>query len=235
MIHFSVDDTIEIFRYLTQNNCRSVFENPVLSYFKKLNEEYGFTVSMYCFYEKDGFNLSMCSDKYKKEFEENANWLKFGFHALDDKSNYSDGDASKFKDDLIKTVDSLKRIVSDKAITYDVRLGFGQGNKECIKTMKECFGDFNVLYGVDDERIVYYLNEEENRHYLETGEFYDENIGITIKNCERRLECNTNFVENLKKINDDKINPFFTHESRLGDDVILDYIRLLCETGQAFI
>ena len=235
MIHFSVDDTIEIFHYLVKNNCKSVFENPVLSYFKRLNEEYGFIVSMYCFYEKDGFNLPMCSDKYKKEFEENADWLKFGFHSLTDASKYENYDTDKFREELIRTVDALKSIVSEAAITYDIRIHFGQATTECIKAMKACYDNFNVLYGVDDERIVYYLSEEENSRYLKTGEFYDENIGITIKNCERRLECNTNFVENLKRINNNKINSFFTHESRVGDEKIINYIRLLSETGQAFV
>ena len=151
MIHFSVDDTIEIFCYLTENDCNSIFDNPTLNYFKKLNEEHNFIVSFYCFYEKDEFNLSMCPDKYKKEFEENARWLKFGFHGLNTISNYKDTDAQIFREELIKTVDALKNIVSESAITYDVRLGFGQGNKNCIKVMKDCFGDFKVLYGVDDE------------------------------------------------------------------------------------
>ena len=104
MIHFSVDDSIEIFRYLTENKCRSIFENPVLRYFKELSDEYNFVVSMYCFYEKDGFNLSMCSDKYKEEFAKNAFWLKFGFHALNDKANYKNSDVTEFRTDLLKTV-----------------------------------------------------------------------------------------------------------------------------------
>lgn len=235
MIHFSVDDTIEIFRYLTENNCNSIFDNPILKYFKELNEEYNFIVSMYCFYEKDGFNLSMCPDKYKKEFEENADWLKFGFHSLTDKSKYGDYDADKFRSELIKTVDAIKHIVSESAITYDVRLGFGQGNRACIRTMKECFENFNVLYGVDDERIVYYLQKNENKRYLEKGMFRDESIGITIKHCEKRLECSPDFMENVTKLDKDCFYSFFTHESRLKDEKILDYIKMLCETGQKFI
>ncbi len=235
MIHFSVDDSIAVFNYITQNNCKSIFENPILQNFKKLNEKYNFAVSMYCFYEKDDFNLSMVSDKYKREFEENAHWLKFGFHGLNTKSNYKDTDAQIFRKELIKTVDTLRNIVSESAMTYDVRLGFGQGNKNCIRVMKECFDAFDVLYGVDDERIVYYLNEDENSSFLQKGMFYDESIGITIKHCEKRLECSTDFPETVNSIDTVGIHPFFTHESRLNDDKILNYIKMLCKTGQAFI
>ncbi len=236
MVHFSVDDTIEVFRYLTENKCKSIFENPLLRFFKKLNNEYSFAVSMYCFYEKDGFNLSLCSDKYKDEFEENSAWLKFGFHALDKKSNYKDYDASEFKEELIKTVSELERIVTKDAITYNVRLGFCQGNIGCIKAMKECFSNFNILYGADDSRIVYYLSEEENNLYLENGVFRDEKMGICIKKCEKRLEYSTNFTERVKELDENKIYPFFTHETvLLKDDKFLDYIEALCKSAHVFV
>lgn len=235
MIQFSVDDSIEVFQYLTENNCDSVFDHPALKYFKELNDEYDFKVSMYCFYEKDGFNLSMCTDKYREEFEENAGWLNFGFHALNEITKYFDCDAKTFREDLMKVVNSLKAIVSEAAITYDVRLGFGQGNRDCIKAMKECFDEFQVLYGVDDKRIVYYLNQEENERYLAQNEFYDETIGITIKHCERRLESSTDFEERVKLIEDEHIHPFFTHEICLKNAKVLDYIRKLCESGQRFV
>lgn len=235
MIHFSVDDSIEVFQYLTKNNCDSIFDYPALKYFKELNDEYGFKVSMYCFYEKDDFNLSMCTDKYQKEFEENAHWLKFGFHALNEITKYFDCDAKTFREDLLKVVNSLKRIVSETSITYDVRLGFGQGNRDCIKAMKECFDEFHVLYGVDDRRVVYYLSEEENKRYLDKGLFYDDAIGITIRNCERRLESSTDFVEKIKQIDTEHIHPFFTHEICLENIRVLNYIKKLCESGQQFI
>ena len=235
MIHFSVDDTIEVFHFLTKNNPTSIFEHPKLKFFRTLHNEHNFIVSMYCFYEQDDFNLSMCPDKYKNEFEENSSWLKFGFHALGETTKYGNTDAETFIGDLIKTVDNLKRIVSESAVTYDVRLGFGQGNKNCIKTMKECFDKFNVLYGVDDNRIIYYLSAEENDRYLDKGEFYDESIGITIKHCMRRLECSTEFEETVKTLEEDKFYSFFTHESSMKSERVLEYIKILCLSGQKFI
>ena len=101
--------------------------------------------------------------------------------------------------------------------------------------MKECYNEFHVLYGVDDQRIVYYLGEEENKRYLEEGVFHDETIGIAIKHCERRLEGNTNFVERIKQIDADHIHPFFTHEICLKNAKVLDYIKKLCESGQRFV
>jgi len=235
MIHFSVDDTIEIFRYLTENNGESIFECPNLNKFRTLHREFGFKVSMYCFYETEGFDLSMCTDKYRQEFKENADWLRFGFHARNEASKYNDCPPETFREDLLKTVSELRRIVSEEAITYDVRLGFGQGNRGCIRAMKDSFDHFKVLYGVDDGRIVYYLNEEENSRYLAEGMFYDEEMGITIRHCERRLESSKAFVERIKQIDADRIYPFFSHEISLQKDQVWDYLRMLCEKGEEFI
>ena len=64
MIHFSVDDTIDVFKNLTFKKYISCFCEPTLAFFKKLNEKYGFKVSLYCFFEDDfGFNLSKCTEK----------------------------------------------------------------------------------------------------------------------------------------------------------------------------
>ena len=56
-IHFSVDDVIGCFENLTRNENRydSAFDEPFLAYIKSLHEKYNARVSLYCFYEKEGF------------------------------------------------------------------------------------------------------------------------------------------------------------------------------------
>jgi len=65
--------------------------------------------------------------------------------------------------------------------------------------------------------------------------FYDEEMGITIRHCERRLESSKAFVERIKQIDADRIYPFFSHEISLQKDQVWDYLRMLCEKGEEFI
>jgi len=90
-IHISVDDTIYIFKDLTENQEKynSIFENETLSFLKKCNEQYGAKFSMYCFAEYGDMKLSECTGAYKQEFIENKDWLNFGFHAFDCVVDYS--------------------------------------------------------------------------------------------------------------------------------------------------
>lgn len=87
-IHFSVDDVITSFENLTKNESKykSAFDEPFLKYVKLLHDEFGVKTSLYCFYEKDGFSLADCTDKFAADFSSSSDWLKFGFHALN--SNY---------------------------------------------------------------------------------------------------------------------------------------------------
>ena len=224
-----------MFENLTKNNYSSCFEEPTLAFLNTLNQKHGLKVSLYCFFESSsGFNLSLATDKFKEEFKKNCHWLRFGFHAKDEKSKYDEYSAEVFISEAEDVYNNLIRIVSPDAITYDVRLGFAKGNKECIKAFKNKYPMFKNLYGVDDKRVEYYLTPEENDVLLEKGVFCDEEIGISIFLCERRLERLEdvpNYMANLAKRN---CNVFFTHEVFFGDEEIKNRISKLCELADEF-
>ena len=82
-IHFSVDDAINCFENLTRNEKKydSAFEEPFFAWIKSLHEKYDAKVSLYCFYEKEGFSLADCTELFADDFKASSGWLKFGFHA----------------------------------------------------------------------------------------------------------------------------------------------------------
>ncbi len=235
MIHFSVDDTITIFENLTKGEYTSCFEEPTLLFLKKLNEQYGLRVSMYCFFESgSGFSLFDATSKFKEEFKENSHWLRFGFHAFDCKSKYDDYEADKFISEAEKVYDNLNRIVSSDAVVYDVRLGFAKGNINCIKAFKNKYPLFKTLYGVDDDRIEYYLSPEENDILLGNGILCENKVGINIKLSELRLENQTDMSEYIKEMSPREYYAFFTHEVFFGDEKTRKRIIELCEFANAF-
>lgn len=114
--HISVDDTISLFKDLTihENEYTSIFENSTLKYFKSLHDKYGAKVSFYVFYSwddlsKGGFSLRDVTDKFAKEFSENADWLKFGFHAMSAQS-YQTTDIELQKEYYDAVINELLRI-----------------------------------------------------------------------------------------------------------------------------
>ena len=72
-----------------------------------MHELYGAVFSLYTFnyHSKDPeYDISYLPSKYAEEFKANAEWLKFGFHARDDKKKYNSDESDAIKADYENTV-----------------------------------------------------------------------------------------------------------------------------------
>ena len=236
MIHFSLDDTIEVFENLTKRGYTSCFEEPTLAFFKKLHEQYGLKVTMYCFFESDsGFCLADATSEFKDEFRENNDWLRFAFHAYNGKSMYNEYAVDEFITETEKVYENLCRIVSSDAVAYDVRLGFAKGSIDCIRAFKNKYPSFETLYGADDNRIEYYLSPSENDVLLNNGSFYESNAGICIRLSELRLELQTDISEYIRNLPQRDCYAFFTHEPCFSDEKTRKTMIDLCKWADEFV
>ena len=78
---FTVDDNIRFLKELSTARFSTIFEHPYLALYKRLHEKYGLKVQLNLFYEMDGFDLSMMTDRYRDEWLEISDWLKMSFHS----------------------------------------------------------------------------------------------------------------------------------------------------------
>ncbi|MBQ4160321.1 MAG: hypothetical protein IJD83_05265 [Clostridia bacterium] len=91
---FYFDDVIWLFRDLTRQRPKSIFDHFYLKTFKEAHEKYGMKVQMNVFYRTDyfygtdEFTLADMTDAYKEEFRANADWLKFGYHSKQEFPDY---------------------------------------------------------------------------------------------------------------------------------------------------
>lgn len=112
---FYFDDVIWLFRDLTRQKPKSIFDHFYLKTFKEAHEKYGMKVQMNVFYRTDyfygtdEFTLSDMTDCYREEFKANSHWLKFGFHAKQEFPDYPLVNATY--DDVVKDFDKIKREV----------------------------------------------------------------------------------------------------------------------------
>ena len=72
---FTVDDNIRFLKELSSGSEQSLFAHPYPALYKRLHERYGLKVQLNLFYEMPGFDLSRMTDRFRKEWEENADWL----------------------------------------------------------------------------------------------------------------------------------------------------------------
>lgn len=245
IFHLSFDDVSLLFQDITENEdtYNSIFENETLKYFKELHNKYGVVISCYVYYADGEFNLSKCTDKFAKEFADNYKWLRFGFHTVDESTNYEDGAPKQIVSDYNKTVNELIRITGSKdCIDNVIRLQNFAGNKNCIQAIHDQPNGVDGLLTADDLRTSYYLDKTDNE-YIYAHDYLKDN-DIYFYSTDLRME----FVDSV----DNKIDEFtsptwnnqlnalvvFTHEWLL-DNKIKNSIDKLCryayENGYSFV
>ena len=88
------DDAIWALRDVTRQRPKSLFDHPFFAVLRECREKYGLKLQINLFYRTDffygmdEFTLKDVTDAYKAEFAANADWLKLGFHSLQEFPDY---------------------------------------------------------------------------------------------------------------------------------------------------
>lgn len=91
---FFIDDAIWFLRDLTRSRPKSLFDNPFLAPLKECHDRYGLKLQINLFYRTDfyygmdEFTLKEVSGDYKSEWQANRDWLRLGFHSLQEFPDY---------------------------------------------------------------------------------------------------------------------------------------------------
>ena len=204
-----------MFEDIKENNYDSIFQNTTLNWYKELHDKYGVVISCYCYYENKNFNLSQFPDKYKDEFENNSDWLRFGFHTINGETDYQTGD---IVGDYVKTVQELERIVGEDSIDNVIRLQRFQGSYEEIKKLTQLSDQPIVgLLTADDNRKNYYLNSVDNSFIYNHDEIYDTDTKLFFFSTDFRTEYVDNIDFKLKELDNDCWN------NQTGDLVVFSH------------
>lgn len=170
-IHYSIDDTIHVFKQLTEKQPNSIFDIDMFASLKKLHEKFGMVVSCYCFYQCEKFTLKDCTRSYKKEFESNSSWLRFGFHGYDGNEDYMVQNISLSITQYKQVMTNLVEIVGDVSIDKCPRIHTFRSSQNFISWMFSK-SDFPIigLLAADDCRLSYSLNGRQCKQLNATGE-----------------------------------------------------------------
>ena len=229
-IHFSVDDVINSLLWLERVQAKSCFESDVLRYLRSIYEKFRIGVTLNCMYSNErGHTLSEVSSRWKDEFENNREWLRFSFHCYDPKSDYSEIPSEFFKLEYNKTVHELCRIVGTAVDNSIIRLHFFYGNSHVVDYLFN--NQTKCLLSSDDERISYDLTSNEKQQLDINGEYISRK-GMKYVRTNFRVEKYDKAI-NYRSKTDRLI--FFTHESLLMDDdfqkKIITYFETLSKSG----
>lgn len=206
---FSIDDNIYVFKDLSRNNYKSVFENSYLSLLKSVHEKFGTKFQLNIYYETVGFNLSEMPDKYKAEFESVSNWLKLSFHAYSDESRYNNCDYETMKNDVELVHNEIRRFAGEKSLSYYTTLHYVACPKDGVLAMKDAgIKGLVGLYGTDEKpRIPYHLTDEISAYMRENCFYKDEETDMEFMRND--IVLNEHKYENIISELDKKIGNEF--------------------------
>lgn len=143
---YFVEDVIWVLRDLYKNNPVSIFDNDYLNTLKIAHDKFGTKTQLNLFYSTDNFygnddfNLSQMPSKYKKEFLDNSDWLKFAFHARQEFPDYPyvNGNYDQVKEDFLKVKAEVIRFADEKCWTNTVVAHWLSMSYDACKALKDC-------------------------------------------------------------------------------------------------
>ena len=136
---FQVDDNSFFTRDIHQKNYKSIFDSPYLEMFQGFHRKYGAKVVLNLFYStpEEDFNLSQLSDKYKPEWQDNADWLKLAFHARNEFPDHPFlvRTPEQLSQDIDLIESEIKRFAGEKVYTRTALLHWGSIRPESIPVL----------------------------------------------------------------------------------------------------
>lgn len=166
----SIDDNIWFLRDLTKEaeKYNSLFDNPFMGFLKELHDHFGTKIHLNIFYQTEGFDLSMMTDKYKDEWIASAGWIRLSFHALQEFPDkpYIEAGYDQVKHDCDLVIEQVRRFAGAELTGPVTTVHWGETTVEGSRALRDAgykgqLGYFNV----DDDlpAVSYYLDVEKRR------------------------------------------------------------------------
>jgi hypothetical protein len=219
--HFSISDVVGIWEEIRAREYDSIFEQPLLKFLKKLHDSYGVKVTLFLFYESEGFDLKDMPVKYRHEFVDNSGWLRLAFHARDGRSfPYVGSTYERAKKDYMDIKSEVERFAGRQSWSHVVRSGFCSGSQEAIRAWKDC--GVHILLTCRPETGLYYMQKQRSwlglvwalikgaegnavfQYIFDNDYWIDFDEGVVFVTLDIVIEQDKSIVERLKEISGDK-------------------------------
>ncbi|MGI6571888.1 MAG: hypothetical protein ACOX19_00335 [Fermentimonas sp.] len=178
---FEIDDNIYFLRDIARKRPKSLFDCFYLKGLRDIHRKYGTKVLLNLFYTDQSlysneaeFTLDQFPNRYKKEWADNADWLKLTFHAYSEFPDrpYQEAPVDKIINDIQQVSEQICRFAGEETFTPPTIVHWGMTNQQAFKPMhdlgvrvlrgyftKNSQGVWDVNQNMDDIRSEYI-----NRH-----------------------------------------------------------------------
>ena len=157
---FTIDDNVRFLKEITETAPRSLFDHPYTAMLRRLHERFGIKIQLNLFYEMPGFTLADMTAAYRREWLENAAWLKLSFHSKEETDRpYITSPYGEVYQDCAAVHREILRFAGDASLAATTTVHCCYTTREGAKAL----GDLGMrgLLGLFGTRISYSLSEEQ--------------------------------------------------------------------------
>jgi hypothetical protein len=190
---YSIDDNIEFLRDLGQDpdHFASLFDHWYLAFWKLMNDRYGTKVHINTYYETEdqSWNTSLLPDKWRDEWEANADWLHLSFHARQNLPNriYQHADYDRMAEDYELVVGEIKRYAGEAVLSRETTVHWAEAPLDACRALKDRGIDILIgLFWVRDGQCTtkYYLDIDQAAYCHTRDAWQDSREGLTFVSCD---------------------------------------------------
>ncbi len=201
---FAIDDNIYCLRDVARNGYRSLFDCCYFAMLRNLHRQYGTKFALNIYYEcEDGFQITEFPDRYRGEFEENADWLVLSFHAYANMPNrpYQYAAPEKLIADMDMVEEQIVRFAGERTLAPPAQIHWAMLLPEAIpelyrKGVRVLSGFFAPYsYGYD---VHYWLDPVRSEYLYNHEALKDFDSGIVFSRMD--MVCNTTPLEEVVPI-----------------------------------
>ena len=220
---FTVDDNIRFLKELTESGAKSIFDHPYPAMYRRLHEELGISVQLNLFYELGDFDLSMVTDAFKAEWEENSDWLKLSFHSrLENVKPYVSSGYDEVFFDCQNVHREILRFASASSLATTTTVHYCRATSDGIRALYDNgVRGLLGLYGTDEApRSSYQSTEDEDRVIRNGG--ISERDGISYAGIDIVMnDCTEDeILERLASLSDRSFIKVMIHEQYFYPDYV---------------
>ncbi|MBR6767099.1 MAG: hypothetical protein IKM02_04025, partial [Clostridia bacterium] len=204
----------------------SIFDNPYLAVYKKAHDLYGAKVHLNLFYgmeemyngfdkKRADFNLSMMTDRFKAEWQANADWLKLNFHAMSNEPEcpYRDTVYRRIHADCERVQKEIIRFAGEEVLSEETTVHWGECTREGVQALRDLgirtlAGYFWMCGG--KPMVAYHYPEEMVRHIGSRDFWYDRDLNVMFAVIDD--------VMNMRRVqgNMDVLDKIYAQKTRAG-------------------
>ncbi|MCH5275271.1 MAG: glycosyltransferase [Lachnospiraceae bacterium] len=233
--HISIDDATLIFQDIYLEEYESIFNNPIMGRLKELHDQYEIRVTLYVYYRVGGFSLWDMPLDYRSEFEENADWLKIGFHSDTEVfTELQEASLEDFIEAYTQVQDAIEEFAGENSLTGVLRLHYWYATEDMVKYLHT--QGVEGLLCCDRGEPSYDLTEEETEQLYASRDGILEKNEVTYYATDIRLESTENVGTVLEEHKKDRIIVLFTHAWCFMEngDKLEEVVSALYESGYSF-